>query len=184
MDNYDTIVELDKKRKYGEILKLVYPNGIDTKMHHIDDESFEILLVDELLMKMQQIKVSYESLGKYINLHDTLFIRCPTCGKPLWLHSASDGTCVLYDKDKLPKHILKHLENKECDMYSCFDLTKPIEYKFKTKSDKFVIANDLRNLMPVDFMDGHSINNNLGIHEMTTEFAKNNMFIGYVGNTT
>lgn len=185
IDNFEKIMELDEKGKNKEILDFVYPNGIDLKQHQNDlDDSIHILLADDFIMKCHQIKSMFKITGNYVNLHETMYIKCQKCGKTLWLYSDMSGKCSLYETDKLPDFIRQNVESKGYDMQECFDVSKPIEYRFTTKSEKFVIANDFRELLDDDIMDKHSISNNAGIHEMTKEFAKNNMFIGYVGNTT
>lgn len=185
IENFEQIMELDEKGKNKEILNLVFPNGIDLKQHQHDlDESIYVLLADDFIMKCHQIKSMFKITGNYSNLHETMYIKCQKCGKTLWLYSDMSGKCSLYETENLPDYIRQNVESKGYDMQECFDISNPIEYRFKTKSDKFVIANDFRELLDEDIMPKHSISNNLGIHKMTVEFAKNNMFIGYVGNTT
>lgn len=104
-------------------------------------------------------KTLYELISKFI-------IRCPVCNKRLDLYINNDGVLVL---------------SSETDG-QCFDRGIH-KFTIKTVSDKFIITNDLRDCISSDGFYGTSINQIKGMYDATKQWAENDVFCVFVGNT-
>jgi hypothetical protein len=133
--------------------------------HEVGERIRTALHSIEYIIKTQDRK-DFDGKTFYELMH-TFIIRCPICNKRLYVKVNNDGVLVLCDEN----------EGK------CFE-RKTYTFTIKTVSDKFIIANDLRDYIEPDGFDGASLNQIKGMYDATRQWAENDVFCVFVGNTT
>lgn len=174
-------IEVLKTKDYPEIVDH-YFDKINSGYHVMSDRmksdlgykllysiiSFQVgvpTVIDKVVNSVEQLNELYQSYTSHLT------INCDACKEFINFHPSGTNPRELY------------MIRGEDDKYAkCFDYGIK-KYKFKTTSDKLILANDnLRKYIKVEnHFEYYSVDNIKSVEELTNSFINNNVTIGYIG---
>lgn len=121
------------------------------------------------------------------NLHDifSCSVKCPDCGKSVLFKI--DEKNNVYINNCFENKSFNNNGNIEYKLEkvdkNCFNYNHIYKYQIKTKSNKFIVANDLRKYLKTkDCLSNSSINSTSGINDVVKNYSKDNVICVFVGN--
>lgn len=172
-----------KTKSYSEIVDF-YFDKINTGDHELtpkmkDDLAYKLVYaitnfyvgvpkyIDKLVDSVDGLEELYESYTSHLT------VNCNVCGEFINLHPYATN-----------KRELTMIMGEDGKYAKCFEFGTR-KYKFKTSSDTIIIANNLRNVIKTDDnFNYYSIDQLKETELLTQSFIKDNILVGYVGNTT
>lgn len=146
-------------------------------------QSSDDFLNDTILSNLNIIKLSLSQF----NLHDIFScnVKCPDCGKSVLFKINEKNNVYIddcfenksFNKNGKIEYTLGKVDK------NCFNYNHTYTYSIKTKSNKFVVANDLRKYLKTkDCLSKSSINSTSGINDVVKNYSKDNVICVFVGN--
>lgn len=144
-------------------------------------QSSDLFLEESILSRLNM----YMCISSFGNdkLQDvvSISVTCPDCDKSVVFKIDKDKNVYIDHCHKGYVKNDKYIVNKVDDI--CFDYDRSYTYTIKTKSNKFILANDLRKyLKSENWLKCFSVNSASGINNVVKKYSEDNVICVFVGN--